>query len=488
MPRILVIDEDRARRSWIAGVLRRAGHDVVAADGGRAAITALGTAELDAVLIDAAIADVDPIELCAAVRDDAQIADVPIVLVTGHDDAEVRRRGIEAGVDELLSRPIDEAELVVRVRSLVRAREDRMARDRQRHLVSAILDAMDEGVVVADERHGYTLANRAAQRMLGPSAGWPAPAYWPRRGEAAAPLARALAGETPVEADVIVAARDKRHYHITARPLPVIAGDAPGALAVFRDTTRLTELDQFKADMTSYVVHDLKNAMLVINTNLELTLEEPLPGDARGSMLEARDACDRACRLIANLMDVARLEESRLRLQARPIELLDACQPLIGSRATQLRARRIEVAVDLAGAPRVRADHDILQRVVDNVIDNAIRYTPAGGRIVLQASATPDTVRLRIGNTGAPIPVEQRGVIFEKGRRLGESNRHNAGLGLHFCRLALTAHKGRIWVDSTPELPTVFVIELPQAEGIAVGSQPRRVRTPSLAALMRGDG
>jgi signal transduction histidine kinase len=97
-------------------------------------------------------------------------------------------------------------------------------------------------------------------------------------------------------------------------------------------------------------------------------------------------------------------------------------------------------------------------------MDNAIRYTPRMGRIVLAAVSSESQVQLRVGNTGPAIPAAKRETIFEKFGQLTQSGyRTNLGLGLYFCRLAIEAHGGRMWVDESPELPTVFCIDLPRA-------------------------
>ena len=106
----------------------------------------------------------------------------------------------------------------------------------------------------------------------------------------------------------------------------------------------------------------------------------------------------------------------------------------------------------------------MIERVVENVLDNALRYTPLNGRILLRAIPAPEGrpgVQIRIGNTGSRIPSELRAVVFEKFGQGPGGLRTNLGLGMYFCRIAAEAHGGRIWIDEEPELPTVFVIELP---------------------------
>ncbi len=122
----------------------------------------------------------------------------------------------------------------------------------------------------------------------------------------------------------------------------------------------------------------------------------------------------------------------------------------------------VEIRVLARVEKTIQADADLLTRAVENIFDNALRYTPAGGRIEVAVEESGQAVNLRIGNTGVPIPVEFRTAIFDKyNQSASASGRLNMGLGLYFCRLATEAHGGRIWVEQTEALPTVFVIQLP---------------------------
>ena len=121
----------------------------------------------------------------------------------------------------------------------------------------------------------------------------------------------------------------------------------------------------------------------------------------------------------------------------------------------------------LCGSPEIRmkADADLLTRTVENILDNALRYVPDGGMIEIELRELGMEVEIRIGNSGPAIPIEARSVIFDKHGQVGvDIGRRNLGLGLHFARLAVEAHGGRIWVEETETLPTVFGIRLPRLQ------------------------
>jgi signal transduction histidine kinase/DNA-binding NarL/FixJ family response regulator len=483
--RILIVDDETMNRRLLEAILVAEGFAVVEAADGPAGLEIIATSKVDLVLLDVMMPQMSGFEVCRKIRADLHLPNLPVVFVTALGDRDSRIRAKDVGADEFLTKPVDDVELLVRVKSLLRLKAHHDAREKQHQLMSAILESMAEGVVAIDEASGLTLINAAAERILGPAAQWPDMTGWPgpnrvvsadghvvEGGARAAPIAKALDGASTIDQRLLLGEEPGMHgRHLSVSATPLAAGtDARGAVAVFREVTELVELDRFKNEMTSLVVHDLKNIMVVIGTSLQYAAE--LAGEVHADLVttlnDARDAAARAVRLVANLMDVARLENSRLALKLTPMETGAMCESALRHRVSQLRSRDVAVTLAADGAPPIRADLDLLQRVIDNVLDNAVRYTPTGGTIVIRAHGTPDgRVRIEIGNTGPVIPVEDRGRIFEKYGRSGpqtEESRGNAGLGLYFCRLAVAAHGGRIWVESTPELPTVFVVELPSCD------------------------
>lgn len=458
-PRILIVDDEPMNRCLLEAILASEGYEVIEARDGAECLELVQSSPIDLVLLDVMMPRMTGFEACVRIRNDLDRHDLPIIFVTALGDREARIHGKDVGADEFLTKPIDDVELLVRVRSLLRIKSQHDAREKQRRLMSAILDAMTEGVVATDGATGFTLWNSAAEHILGARDGWQQPASWQDQavGE---PLALALTGVATTE-------RKVRHgssmLSVNARPLVADRG-VPGAVGVFRDITELVALDQFKHEMTSLVVHDLKNVMQVIVSNVELALDEVDASSELDAMLhDAKDGASRALRLIANLMDVSRLENRALPLNLESLDIDGLCRAATRHRSAQLRAKQIALEIRSPGAACAMGDSELVQRVLDNVLDNAVRYTPCGGRIVLAVTPAGDRVRIAIGNTGTPIPAEHRHHIFEKyGRstQLGDKRGLNAGLGLYFCRLAIAAHGGSIRIESTPELPTVFVIEL----------------------------
>lgn len=234
---------------------------------------------------------------------------------------------------------------------------------------------------------------------------------------------------------------------------------------IMHERERATERERLRDELTTLVVHDLKNPLAAILGNLDYALEEipPTEGSLREALLDSKAAARRMLRLLANMLDVGRMETNRLTLHQRPVEL----QSLLGSvakmRSSQAQSRAIELHVEVPTALAVVADEDILTRVVENILDNALRYTPRGGRIRFSGTAQSGRVCVRIGNNGPAVPAAMRETVFDKYAQGGQGKPMNLGLGMYFCRLAAAAHGGRIWIEEEQEFPTVFVLELSAA-------------------------
>jgi signal transduction histidine kinase len=231
--------------------------------------------------------------------------------------------------------------------------------------------------------------------------------------------------------------------------------------ALQRRNVELVELCRFRDEMSALLVHDLKNPLGVIMANASFladSLSDPEHLEALG---DARTAAQRILRLIANLQDLTNIEAERMVLQQAPVRPAEVLAEVLAPRRQARTSRGIELATACDEELEILADRDLVTRVIENIVDNAMRYTPRAGRIEVSCRAAAERGRIRVGNSGPPIPVDARPLVFEKfGRASSQVGRTNLGLGLYFCRLALEAHGGRIWIDESPALPTIFEMEL----------------------------
>ena len=233
--------------------------------------------------------------------------------------------------------------------------------------------------------------------------------------------------------------------------------------ALVQRNVELVELERFRDEMAALIVHDLKNPLTVMLANVTFATEDPgLSSDTMDALRDTKSAGQRALRLLANLLDVTKMESGRLQPRRSRTPVSALVDPILRQRAHVAEARNIAVTRFIAADAEVNADFELMSRVVENVVDNALRYVPSGGHIAVRATVVPNAMQLRVGNSGPPIPLAARARIFEKFGQAGEAvGRMNLGLGLYFCRLAAEAHGGRMWVEETGDLPTVFALEVP---------------------------
>lgn len=235
---------------------------------------------------------------------------------------------------------------------------------------------------------------------------------------------------------------------------------------MLQDISTQMELEQLRRDLTSMVYHDLRGPLGNIHTVI-LTLGRTLAQKAdatTGRLLElGLRSTQRLQRLVDGLLDIQRLEDGNSMLQrqqteVRPllVDVYQLAQPLAAEAKQKLH---LEASPHL---PLLYVDLDMIGRVMINLIENAIKYTPDGGDIYITAEQQGRSIVLGVRDSGPGIPQELQGHIFDKFSRLRHDNApKGTGLGLAFCRLAVEAHGGRIWVESDGTSGSNFKVALP---------------------------
>jgi NtrC-family two-component system sensor histidine kinase KinB len=237
-----------------------------------------------------------------------------------------------------------------------------------------------------------------------------------------------------------------------------------------RDTSARRELEQLRQDLTNMLVHDMRgpmgNLMSAIRT-IPMVMEQATEDSPMFKLLDiALRSGQQMQDLIDSMLDVSRLEQRRVPLSRtqRPVSsLLQAVEDQLGPVA---QARQIELDFEAEGHPSLLwIDQDMIRRVLTNLVSNAVKYSPRRGRIRLAVLEQEGHVQFSVSDQGPGIPPQYHQSIFEKFARVEyEGAPKGVGLGLAFCRLAVEAHGGRIWVESTPGQGSTFSFRLPILE------------------------
>ncbi|MEO8397531.1 MAG: ATP-binding protein, partial [Chloroflexota bacterium] len=254
---------------------------------------------------------------------------------------------------------------------------------------------------------------------------------------------------------------------------PVIdaANKFVGRLLVLRDMTEQKQLADFRDEITHMAVHDLRGPLTAIINGIDMTLKLGLteyPEDNERVLKLSLGSAFSLMRLINSLLDIAKLESRRMPINAQPVavaQLVDSAREALENSLDEAHIQ-FEIALD-DNLPRLNVDEDLIRRVLINLIDNAVRFTPEGSVVRIASHPLEDhRITLSVADSGTGIPPEEHDQIFEQYRQ-SEKNQplrgsKGTGLGLTFCKLAVEAHGGRIWIENAETLPgACFLISLP---------------------------
>jgi two-component system phosphate regulon sensor histidine kinase PhoR len=247
----------------------------------------------------------------------------------------------------------------------------------------------------------------------------------------------------------------------------VRAAGANGAVLVLHDITELRRLERVRRDFVANVSHEFKTPLTAIQGFAETLLNGALDDKAnRKRFVEIiREHARRLARLTDDLLKLSRIEAGRLELEIRPIRVETLVNSCVETARLNAKARKLEIHVDLQpNAPAVRGDGAQLGEVLQNLLDNALQYTPAGGKIELKARSNGQNVTFTVTDTGIGIPESDLERIFERFYRVDAARSREAGgtgLGLAIARHIVEAHGGHIWVESAIGQGSRFHFSIP---------------------------
>jgi len=248
-------------------------------------------------------------------------------------------------------------------------------------------------------------------------------------------------------------------------------GQVIGRLIVLRDVTEEHELEKVREDLAHMIVHDLRSPLSSVIAGLgllrDMVREGGDPEGVEAVLNITMASSERLLNLINSLLDISRMETGQMPLRFVPVDMAEVIHDVVGMFSTIAAEDRIAFTVEVpSGLPLVRADEDKVRRVLFNLIDNALKFTPPGGQVTVWAELSPeeDVVVCAVQDTGPGIPPAYQERIFEKFYQIqGQESRRGrgSGLGLAFCKLVVEAHGGHIWVESDGQHGSTFHFTLP---------------------------
>ncbi len=354
--------------------------------------------------------------------------------------------------------------------------------------LASILRTTGEGILLLGDDYRVLTANRALANFLGIAQADltyrqlgeikvedDAPLYTTIGFNSLAALKRACQNTSQDDAYheqiIVVPGPPERHLERTLAPVRDREGQTTGWLFVFRDISEEIKLAQLQDDMTHMLIHDLRSPLTVLQGSLDMmtiAIEEEQFDQIEVLQHMARRGSDRMLTMVNELLDISKLESGELPLHPEAVEPESLLRE-IAARLNPL-AREAHITLDLKiaqGLPNLYVDAQFIERVLHNLVDNAIKFTPNHGTVQLWAKAEPERenenmLLLGVTDNGPGIPPEEQPRLFEKFQQTSATGRRaGTGLGLPFCKLTVEAHGGEIWLESEVGKGATFIIRLP---------------------------
>ncbi len=271
--------------------------------------------------------------------------------------------------------------------------------------------------------------------------------------------------------DVRITGPEPRTLSMTSAPATSGDSEYLGRLWVFRDVTQERTVDRSKSEFVSMVSHELRTPLTSLTGFIELVLDGA-GGDVNPSMErllnKAHSNGRRLSRLVADLLDISRLEAGNLNLEISELSLQGLLAELTESMAPQFDEKELDLKVKIPGKLRaVWADRERCAQIFSNLLSNAVRYTPAGGKVTVSGKLVRDQVEITVRDTGEGIRPENQARIFDKFVRISDSGKRPAGstgLGLAITKTLVETQGGSIRLESEYGKGSAFTVVLPVAE------------------------
>jgi two-component system phosphate regulon sensor histidine kinase PhoR len=286
-----------------------------------------------------------------------------------------------------------------------------------------------------------------------------------RQSDLLAVIKRALAGQEEISSEIVVGTVRPRSFAVTAAP---VQADGPaGAVLVLHDISELRRLERVRQDFVANVSHEFRTPLTAIQGFAETLLGGALDDQAnRRRFVEIiRDHAARLARLTEDLLKLSRIEAGQLNLEFRPVSVYQLVESCLETAQLKAATKQLSIQAEIPeNLPPVRGDANRLQELLQNLLDNALQYTPPGGKITLSASQEGPQVAITVADTGIGIPQAEQARIFERFYRVDAARSREAGgtgLGLSIARHIVDAHAGRLWLESSVGEGSSFHFSIP---------------------------
>jgi signal transduction histidine kinase len=486
-PVILLVDDEKRFRETSRRLLHRVRYEVLLAENGQEALDLLSKNPVDVILLDLKMPVMGGEAFLKAMR--PGYSHIPVIMVTGHGSMDVAVDCMTRGAYYFLSKPVDPDLLVLTIeRALEKKHLEEQARRLQEEAVRNLLELNTEkkrletiihclanGVMVTNKNLEVVLHNPALLRLLGISQEIKIPV----------PVSELIGDSALLETLHQIQRGEKgeqeliaQEIHVDNRVLraisaPALASDrnvfwaVAGAVTVLEDITPFKELDRMKSDFMNMVAHELRSPLVAIrqlNSVLAEGLAGPLQQKQQEFVEKGMKKVDALLELIHDLLDVAKLEEGKVLQRPMPVDLGAMIEEVVTLMEPRAKNQGITLRFSCENLRPILADPKDMEEILNNLLSNAINYSPDGGEVTVTAKGLGEFMEIRVSDTGVGMAPEQLPRIFEKFYRIKHPRTRQVsgtGLGLSLVKGIVETHHGTVDVDSVPDKGTTFTIRLP---------------------------
>ena len=485
--RILLVDDEKPLRDTCRRLLTGRGYDVITVENGQVALEILAKESFDIILLDLkmpVMGGEEALEIIAKKH-----PDIPVIIITGYGTIDTAIECMGKGAYDFITKPFDTERLLLTIeRAVEKIRLEQQARQYQDEIfrtvsklnseqkrLKTIINCMVNGVMETNRNLEVVLHNPALIRLMGISGliKKPVPVSRIINDESLInTLKQIVNGKSPenefVSQEINIGNNVFRAISApTLRPDRDLFWTVDGAVTVLEDITAFKQLDQMKTDFVNLVAHELRSPLVAIKQQNNVLLEGlcgPLGEKQHEFVSRGSNKIDALLELINDLLDVAKIEAGKYVQRRVPTDIGQIIEDIVALMESGAKEKGIALSFSLKNLKPVRADPKNIEEVFNNLISNAINYSPEGGIVTVTARGLGEYVEIKVEDSGVGISPEELPKIFEKFYRAKHPKTREVtgtGLGLAIVKGIVDAHHGTIDVESIMDKGTIFRIRIP---------------------------
>jgi len=487
---ILVIDDEQIMREGCSRILSKNGWTVTTAENGRQGLDEIQARpeKIDAVLLDLMMPGVSGMEVLDQIR--TIDANLLVIVITGYATVESAVEAMKKGAYDFIPKPFtpDQLRIVVRralERRALQKEAEFLRRERERSLrdiatekskMKTIINCMGDGVLVCDRDGCIVLTNPAASRMLKTSESSLLGNFLSQcnlHSELSKTIEESLKAKdlsyTSVSQELSIGESGEIFLRAHTAPVRNDIGEVMGSVTVLEDISHLKELDKMKSDFIAMVAHELRAPIAAVEQQLTVILNK-MAGEVTKKqeqlLFRAKERTKGLLDLIKDLLDLSKIEAGKMVQYMEPLSLQEVIQRVVDMMRAEAEGKKIDL--QFSGPNQIsliNADRNSMDGIFTNLISNAIKYTPEGGKVWVTLSEEGGFVKATVSDTGIGVKKEDLPRIFDKFYRVKTTETRQiigTGLGLSIVQSIVDAHLGSISVDSEVGKGTTFTVLLPK--------------------------